>query len=213
MVRWLFLLVLAYLIGAIPTGLFWARLLGHVDVRQHGSGRTGATNVWRLAGTASGFLTAISDALKGSIVVWLAERLGYGPWETALAGTAAVLGHNYSIYLGFRGGAGTMISLGIATVFWPMGLLVLGGSGFLVMALVGHASVGSILVAVLLPLCFAIRGAWAYALGFGVPVGFLTLWALRPNIRRLLRREERFLPIYRKRRPPICLSRHPSEDT
>ncbi|HHE73075.1 MAG TPA: glycerol-3-phosphate acyltransferase [Chloroflexi bacterium] len=211
MIRWVILLVPAYLIGAIPTGFLWARLLGRVDVREHGSGRTGATNVWRLAGTASGLLTAATDALKGALVVWLAKRLGYGPWETALAGTAAVLGHNYSVYLRFKGGAGTMISFGIAAMLWPKTLLILGGSGVLAMALFGHASVGSVLVAILLPLCFAVGGMWPYALGFGLPVAFLTLWALRPNIGRLLRGEERFLPIYRRRRPPICISRHPSK--
>lgn len=213
MIRWMILLVPAYLIGAIPTGFLWARLLGHIDVREYGSGRTGATNVWRLAGTASGLLTAATDALKGALVVWLAKWLGYGLWETALAGTAAVLGHNYSVYLGFKGGAGTMISFGIAAVLWPKALLILGGSGLLIMALVGHASVGSVLVAILLPLCFVVQGTWPYALGFGVPVGLLTLWALRPNIGRLLRGEERFLPIYRTRRPPICISRHPSKGT
>ncbi len=201
----------AYLLGSLPPGLLWGWLAKQIDVRRHGSGRTGGTNVWRTTGFLPAFLTAISDALKGAAGIWLAHTLGLTPWQVALAGACGVVGHNYSIFLNFDGGAGTMISIGIAAALWSTNLLILIPLGLIAGLLVGHASVASILVALLLPVVFAARGEIVYALGFGVPAMLLTLWALRPNIRRLLNREERFLPIYTDKPPLIRLSRHPAK--
>jgi acyl phosphate:glycerol-3-phosphate acyltransferase len=201
----------AYVLGSISPGIFWGWLLRHIDVRRHGSGRTGGTNVWRTAGFPAALLTAIVDALKGTAGVWLAGLLGLPLWARALAGTLAVLGHNYSLFLKFKGGAGTATSVGAAALLWPPSLAVLVLSGVAAGLLVGHASVASIVVALLLPVLFLVRGEGVYAVFFGLPVMALTLWALRPNIERLLRRQERFLPIYQKSPPPIRLSHHPSE--
>ncbi len=203
----------AYVLGSISPGIFWAWVLRKIDVRQHGSGRTGGTNVWRTAGFVPALLTAIFDALKGAAGVWLAQLLQLPAWMWALAGTLAVVGHNYSLFLRFRGGAGTATSVGVATMLWSPSLAVLVLSGVAAGLLVGHASTASIVVALLLPVLFLIRGEVVTALLFGVPVMALTLWALRPNIERLLRGEERFLPIYRDKPPLIRLSRHPSETT
>lgn len=201
----------AYVLGSIPSGIFWAWAIKHVDVRQHGSGRTGGTNVWRTVGFGPALLTAISDGFKGAIAVWIARALGFESWSLALVGTFAVVGHNYSIFLKFRGGAGTATSVGVVCALWSwwgvlffVTLLVISG------ILIGQASVGSILLALLLPVVFLLRGEVAYAVGFGLVTMALTLWALRPNIRRILKREERFLPIYAEKPPPICLSRHPA---
>lgn len=201
----------AYLLGSLPPGLLWGWLVKHIDVRKHGSGRTGGTNVWRTTGFLPAFLTAISDALKGAAGIWLAHTLGLRPWQIALAGAFGVVGHNYSIFLNFSGGAGTMISIGIAAALWSTNLLILIPLGMIAGLLVGHASVASILVALLLPAVFVVRGEIAYALGFGVPAMLLTLWALRPNIRRLFKREERFLPIFKEKPPVIRISRHPPQ--
>jgi glycerol-3-phosphate acyltransferase PlsY len=138
--------------------------------------------------------------------------LGLPPWGEGLAGAVAVVGHNYSLFLNFRGGAGTATSVGAAAVLWPLSLPILILSGVVVGLLFGHASVASIWIAVMLPVLFALRGQGALALAFGVPAMLLTIWALRPNIRRLAQRRERFLPIYRDRPPPICLSRHPPDE-
>ncbi len=200
----------AYLLGSIPSGLFWGWVLKHIDVRRHGSGRTGGTNVWRSAGAVPALLTAVCDMLKGAAAVWIAQALGGGPWVVAVAGALAVVGHNYSVYLKFRGGAGTGTSLGVAGALWSGGLPLLVGLVVIVALLVGHASMGSIIAALALPVIFMARGEVAYAVGFGLPAMALTLWALRPNIRRLYRGEERFLPIYLKKPPLIRLSRHPA---
>ena len=205
-------LLAAYLLGSIPPGLFWGWLIKRIDVREHGSGRTGGTNVWRTVGFWAAFLTAVCDGLKGAAGIWIARALGLSPWGVALAGTAAVLGHNYSLYLKFHGGAGTMISIGIAATLWGIALPVLVLAGVGAGLLVGHASVASILIAVLLPVTFLLRGEIPYTIGFGLPTMALTLWALRPNIERLRRRAERFLPIYHKKPPPILLSNHPAHE-
>ncbi len=138
-------MVMAYLIGSIPTGLFWAWVTRKVDVRQHGSGRTGGGNVWRTAGFGAAVLTVLSDALKGAATIFVARAMGLSAWAVALAGTLAVVGHNYSIFLKFHGGAGTMTSLGVIFAYsWAEVLIVFIVPGLLIVWLVGHTSVGSI---------------------------------------------------------------------
>ncbi len=199
-----------YSLGSLPPGLFWGWVFRQIDVRYHGTGRTGGTNVWRTVGFVPAVLTALSDGLKGAAAIWLARVLGVGVWGMAVVGALAVLGHNYSCFLGFRGGAGTATSVGVAAALWfpSLPILVLLGVG--VGILVGHASVASISIALILPVLFFLSGDSTLALGFGVPTMLLTLWALRPNILRLLHREESFLPIFLKKPPLICLSRHPA---
>ena len=203
----------AYVLGSIPFGMLWAWLVKRIDVREHGSGRTGGTNVWRSAGFSAAFLTAVFDALKGATAIGLAHIAGLSMWGVALAGTMAVIGHNYSLFLGFHGGAGTGTSVGVSSAMWVIGLPILIAAGVAAGLLVGHASVASILIALLLPVVFLIRGDVAYAIGFGLPTMLLTLWALRPNIQRLFNGEERFLPIFGSKPPLIKLSHHPSDQS
>lgn len=202
----------AYVFGSIPSGIFWGWVFKRMDVRKHGSGRTGGTNVWRSVGFWPAFLTAFSDIFKGACGIWLANALGLGPWGLAIAGTLSVVGHNYSIFLKFKGGAGTATSIGVASALWGWwGLLFFVVFAVTMGLLVGHASVGSTLVAMLLPLVFLLQGEVVYAIGFGVLTMGLSIWALRPNIQRILKREERFLPIYTEKPPLICISRHPAK--
>lgn len=211
-IRWLLAWIGAYILGSLPSGMLWAWVTKRIDVREHGSGRTGGTNVWRTAGFFPAFLTALSDGLKGTAALWLARGLQLDEWGAAIAGTLAVVGHNYSLFLKFKGGAGTGTSVGVAAVPWIWNLPILLFAGVATGLLVGHASVASILIAVLLPILFGLRGEVAYAVAFGLPTMLLTLWALRPNIQRLAQRAERFLPIYMDKPPLIRLSRHPAKN-
>ncbi|HNT76216.1 MAG TPA: glycerol-3-phosphate acyltransferase [Anaerolineae bacterium] len=211
-INWLLAWGGAYILGSLPSGMLWAWVAKRIDVREHGSGRTGGTNVWRTAGFIPAFLTAFSDGLKGAAALWLARGLQLNVWGVAIAGTLAVVGHNYSLFLKFKGGAGTGTSIGVASVPWIWNLPILLLAGVAAGLLVGHASVASILIAILLPILFGLRGDVAYAVGFGVPTMLLTLWALRPNIQRLAQRAERFLPIYVNKPPLIRLSRHPAKN-
>ncbi len=202
----------AYLLGSIPAGMVWGWIARRIDIRKHGSGRTGGTNVWRSVGFIPAVLTAVTDGLKGAAAIWFAEAMELSLAAIAVAGVLAVVGHNYSLFLGFRGGAGTATTVGVAAAVWFPFLPILVIAGVIVGVLVGHASVASITIAVLLPLIFALRDEAPTAIILGIPVMLLTLWALRPNIQRLRDRAERFLPIFEHKPPLICLSRHPAHE-
>jgi glycerol-3-phosphate acyltransferase PlsY len=126
MTVFLLLLLGAYLVGAIPSGVILTRLAGVGDVRQAGSGNIGATNVYRVAGRRLGIITLICDALKGVLPLVVILALGgYSQAQLAMVAAAAFLGHCYPVYLGFKGGKGVATALGIFIVLSP--LAVFGG--------------------------------------------------------------------------------------
>lgn len=195
MLPWIGVLVVGYLLGSVPIGFLLVRWVRGVDVREIGSGRTGGTNVLRAAGWKVAVVAGLGDGLKAALAVVIAHWLDGPPIVLALAGAAAVMGHNYSVFLGFRGGAGAAAAIGAATILWPWNVAILLPVLLAVALITRHASVGSITLALLLPMIFTVRAAlglapWAY-LVYGLLAGALILWALRPNIRRLLRGEER----------------------
>jgi len=196
---WIVILGLAYLLGSIPVGVLVVRWIRGVDVRQVGSGRTGGTNVLRAAGWKAALLCGIGDIGKAALAVLLAWKLGGPPLLMALAGSAAVLGHNYPIFLRSRGGAGTASSIGGALILWFWGGLALLSVFLGVALLTRRASLGSIIVAILMPVVLLVQawqglGPWDYLL-YGALTSALTLWALRPNIQRLLQGTERRIEI------------------
>lgn len=110
-----------YLLGSIPFGLLLTKLFGAGDVRQQGSGNIGATNVSRVAGPLAGILTLLLDAGKGAAAVWLASRLsGQNTAPMMFAGLAALVGHCFPVWLGFKGGKGVATGLGIFLVLCPL---------------------------------------------------------------------------------------------
>jgi len=203
---------LGYLCGAIPFGYIYVRLFKGQDLTQIGSGRTGGTNSFRAAGLGVGVLTSFSDVLKGAAAVWLTTRLVGGalgpdltPWAQALAGVLAVVGHNWSIFLKFGGGAGTGPNVGWSAAIWPwifpIAFLVMGG----MLYFVGMASVASLSMAAVTIILFTVR----YALGMDATVayvagsivaGLVVTWALRPNIRRVMNGTERLVGRRAKKR-------------
>ena len=98
-------LLLSYLLGSIPNGLWLCRALWHVDLRQHGSHNIGATNAWRTLGKGPGFLVFFLDMLKGLLAVWLGEMLVGTPLVMILCGVLAIVGHSLSLFLRFHGGS------------------------------------------------------------------------------------------------------------
>ena len=200
-------ILLAYVIGSIPFGLLIVRVRTGKDVRSIESGRTGGTNAMRAAGFWAGFLTALLDILKAASTVWLVRAFGFAPaisvWLEVLAPTAAILGHNYSIFLPerkdgkfrLRGGAGGAASVGGAFGLWAPSILIVFPVGFFIFFAVGYASVTTMSVALIAMAVFIVRtiffgSPWQYIL-FGVLAEVLLIWALRPNIKRLLAGEER----------------------
>jgi glycerol-3-phosphate acyltransferase PlsY len=194
----------SYFLGSVPIGLMLVWLTTGRDVRQVGSGRIGGTNTLRAAGPWVALLTILADLAKGFLSVWL-TRIVVGtqgvesPLAESLAGLMAVIGHNYPVFIRFKGGAGTMTTGGGAIALWPWNAAILTPLGVGVIALTGHASVGSISIAVLIPIIYVVRallgvGPWEYLI-HGVGTMALTLWALRPNIQRLWEGRERRLVI------------------
>jgi glycerol-3-phosphate acyltransferase PlsY len=203
------LVVLGYLLGSIPFGLIIVKLKTGKDIRTVESGRTGGTNALRAAGFWAGLATAILDILKGAAAVWIAQALTGSDWVFVLAPVAAILGHNYSAYLPefdengkfkrLRGGAGGGPAAGGALGLWPVAGLIVIPVGALVFFGLGYASVTTMSVALTAIVVFAIRAwlgysPWIYVL-YGVLAEILLLWALRPNIQKLLNGTERVVGI------------------
>lgn len=198
------ILLAAYLFGSIPFGLIVVKLMTGKDVRTIASGRTGGTNAMRAAGPWAGILTAILDILKAAGTVWIAQVATPNVWIHALAPIAAILGHNHSIFLmertpdghvRLRGGAGGAAAGGGAFGLWPPAAFILIPIGFLVWYLVGYASVATLSIGLATIIIFGVRavlglGPWQYIL-YGVLAEILMIWALRPNIRRLMDGTER----------------------
>jgi len=105
--------LLSYLIGAVPFGLFFGKIFSNIDVRSVGSGNIGATNVLRAAGKKAAVMTLLADCLKGFMPVLAVKFIFHDDAVTALSGAAAILGHNYPIYLAFKGGKGVATSFGV----------------------------------------------------------------------------------------------------
>ena len=193
--QWIVALLVSYLLGSIPVGILVVRWARGIDVRRVGSGRTGGTNVLRAAGWKAAVFTGLGDASKATLAVLVARWLHGPSLLLALAGAAAVVGHNYSLFRGFRGGAGTGASIGGALALWPVSGLITVPALMGVSVVTGKASLGSITITLVLPLVFAVRailghGPWAYV-AHGLATSAVTLWALRPNIKRLLDGSER----------------------
>jgi acyl phosphate:glycerol-3-phosphate acyltransferase len=147
----------AYLIGGIPIGWLVARASGVTDIRQHGSGTIGATNVLRTLGRRAGIATLLGDVGKGYLAVTLAAALGGGePGVTATATVAAVAGNCWSVFLGFRGGKGVATGLGALLTTVPLATLAALPVFVAVVATTRFVSLGSLLSALCVPL-----GAWA----------------------------------------------------
>ncbi|MGE3763648.1 MAG: glycerol-3-phosphate 1-O-acyltransferase PlsY [Kofleriaceae bacterium] len=112
------LLLFGYWAGAVPFGVLIAKWLG-VDIREHGSGNIGATNVTRVLGPVPGAIVLVLDAMKGAVPVWLAIRYSGEPWMVMATGFAAIIGHCFSPFLEFRGGKGVATAMGVFLVLDP----------------------------------------------------------------------------------------------
>ena len=134
--------VIAYLIGSIPFGYLIVRSRGGGDIRQTGSGGTGATNVSRRAGKAAGVLTLLLDAAKGCVAVVIAKAVSGDDWVIAAAAIAALVGHIFPVWLSFRGGKGVATGVGIFLVLAPIAVLCAGVVFVAIVALTRYVSLG-----------------------------------------------------------------------
>jgi glycerol-3-phosphate acyltransferase PlsY len=183
--------LLAYVIGATPFGFLAGKMRG-VDIRDHGSGNIGATNVLRILGKPIGITTLILDILKGLVPVLIAQAVADSTVVHILTALAAIMGHNYTFWLGFKGGKGIATSAGAVAPLFPVALLVAVITWLLTFAITRYVSVASILAALSLPLAIALQnlssGEWDLPLfGFTLFLAAMAVWRHRDNIRRLAR--------------------------
>ena len=180
------LVVAAYLIGSIPFGYLIVRGRGGGDIRETGSGGTGATNVLRRAGKAAGVLTLLLDAAKGCIAVLIAKGFSGDDWVIAAAAIAALVGHIFPVWLGFRGGKGVATGVGIFLVLAPIALLCAGVVFVAIVALTRYVSLGSITAAILIPVIVGVQSDSQPLLIAAVVGAALIVFAHRGNIQRLV---------------------------
>ncbi|HTD45708.1 MAG TPA: glycerol-3-phosphate 1-O-acyltransferase PlsY [bacterium] len=179
-------IIVSYLIGAIPTGLIVVRLLTGEDIRRHGSGNIGTVNVLRVAGTGTAVVVLAVDILKGLVPVMLAVRMGLPAWTVVAGGLAAIAGHNWSVFLKFQGGKGIATSFGVLLALsWPAAA-VAGAVWVVAVAITRYSSLGSLLAAVSVPLSLRwLRQPDAYVY-FGIIAALFAVYRHRANIQRLV---------------------------
>jgi acyl phosphate:glycerol-3-phosphate acyltransferase len=194
--HWLLPLV-AYLLGSIPFGLLIVRALGAGDIRLTGSGNIGAANVARNVGWLAGSLTLLFDAAKGYFAVWTAGHYTHGSerWMI-IAAVAAVIGHIFPVWLGFKGGKGVATSLGAFLPICAVAVAAAGAFWLLVVAFWRYSSLGSIVAAMMLPLLVCLFYAPGHAPSTFVLLGTIVVALLvlakhRSNMERLVAGTER----------------------
>ncbi|EEX48878.1 acyl-phosphate glycerol 3-phosphate acyltransferase [Jonquetella anthropi DSM 22815] len=187
-------LALAYLIGSIPTGYLSVRLVRGIDIRTFGSGNTGGTNVGRLMGRKWGVGVIVFDMLKGALVIGLFRLAGLPNWLVMCGALAAVLGHNYPIWLGFRGGKGVATTFG--TLFfcalpWSAAAIALAGVVWgLCLYLWRMVSLASLIALTAAPVLLALAKVPAESVWLGVCLALLAFWRHRSNVGRIMRGTE-----------------------
>ena len=189
----LVLALAAYLIGSLSFATILVRLFRGVDVRDHGSGNAGATNVLRTAGRGLAIATMALDLAKGAAGVLLMHLVSYDPRWTGLAGVAAILGHVFPVFFGFRGGKGVATAIGAFLVISPLAVLAAVLLFILVVAATRYVSLGSVTAACVLPLSLRLLRAPEAHVVAGALTTALILFSHRANIRRLLDGTERKL--------------------
>jgi glycerol-3-phosphate acyltransferase PlsY len=208
------ILLMSYLVGSIPWGFILVRLISGEDIRGIESGRTGGTNTMRAAGLVPGLLTSVLDILKSAVMVWVARDLfPFAYWFHVLVIGIVVLGHNYSAFLIKRdptgklsiggGAGGTPAVGGIVGLWWPS-FFILFPLGYIIVMVIGYASLATLSLPVIGSLIFLLRfiwfeDPWQYIFAGLIPE-ILIIWALRPNIKRLINGTERLVGIRAKKR-------------
>ena len=181
-----FSLILGYLLGSIPSGWLAGRWLKGIDLREIGSGSTGATNVLRQVGKGPALIVFLIDVGKGAAAVLIARALGLGDWIQVLAGLTALAGHIWPVWLGFKGGKAVATGLGLFLgLAWPVGLASF-GVFMAVFSLSRLVSLASVLAAISLPLLMAAGSGSTANLVVALVAMLLVLWRHRSNIQRLI---------------------------
>jgi glycerol-3-phosphate acyltransferase PlsY len=195
------LVLLAYLAGSIPFGLVVGKLFFGVDVREHGSGNVGTTNVGRVLGKKAGITVFVCDMLKGYLPAAVGAGL-FHPWLAIIVAASPVVGHMYSIFLKGRGGKGIATGAGVVLALVPLLFAIVISLWIALVLTTRYVSVASLAAASLVPLlAVALQEPLPYKIA-GLLVATVIWWAHRGNIRRLLAGEEHRVRLPWSSRPP-----------
>ena len=214
------IVILSYLVGSIPTSLIVSKAVKGIDIRQHGSGNAGGTNVMRVLGWKHGVMVILLDALKGVLAVVVVARLHYGGLPFAnvspfddftlvqiIAGISAVIGHIWTVFAGFKGGKGIATALGMLLMIVTIDMLIALGVFFIVVTLSRYVSLGSIMGAISVPLAMVLREnvfhetitGYGTLLPFVIAVSLLVIYTHRKNVVRILNGTENKLSFKKKK--------------
>ena len=187
----IFFLVLGYVMGALPNGVWIGKYFKNIDIREHGSKNSGATNAYRVLGPRYGIMVLIADALKGFLPPFLASRFGVSGNMLLVIGVLAIVGHSLSFFLNFKGGKGVATSLGVFLFLIPNVTLALLIIFILVVYFTRYISLGSIIAAAALPILTAfspIRNNVGRTplIIMTLLIGAFVIWRHRTNITRLM---------------------------
>lgn len=187
----IFFLVLGYVMGALPNGVWLGKYFKNIDIREHGSKNSGATNAYRVLGPKYGIMVLILDALKGFLPPFLASRFGVSGNILLVIGVLAIVGHSLSFFLNFKGGKGVATSLGVFLFLIPNVTLALLIIFILVVYFTRYISLGSIIAAAALPILTAFSpiknnvGRTPLII-MTLLIGAFVIWRHRTNITRLM---------------------------
>lgn len=180
----------AYLIGSIPNGLIIGKLFWQIDLRKHGSKNIGATNAYRTLGAKPAALIFIMDLLKGIIGVWLGSYMIGTPLAMILGGIAAIIGHNWSIFLKFTGGKGVATSLGVIAMLMPQVTIVVFVTWVVIVYLTKYVSLASIVAAMMVPICSYFFNEPLEYLCFSILAAVFVIYRHKTNVQRLINGNE-----------------------
>lgn len=181
--------IVSYLIGSIPFSFLTAKYMGGIDIRNYGSGNTGATNVFRTLGKKAGAIAFIGDFLKGFIVAVLAKNL-ISVDVAVICSVLVIFGHCYPIFLGFKGGKGVATAGGTVFALYPLLGAILLSTVFIIIAITRIVSFASISAAILFPILSFVFRTHAYFLYFSIAVGLFVVYRHKSNIGRLIAGKE-----------------------
>ncbi len=183
------IVILAYLIGNFATSILVGKLLANIDIRHHGSGNAGSTNVFRTLGLKAGALTFLGDSIKGIVAVLIGKAFG-GETLGVICGVAVIIGHNWPVFLKFKGGKGIATSIGVGFMVHPLSAFICVTIGIVILFISKYVSLASVTAITLLPLVLYLLKGKEY-LPFGLILAAMAIYRHRGNIERLLKGTER----------------------
>ncbi|HEX7065447.1 MAG TPA: glycerol-3-phosphate 1-O-acyltransferase PlsY [Bacillales bacterium] len=183
--------VIAYLLGSVSFSFLITKLMLKDDIRKHGSGNAGATNTLRVLGTGPAVTVLLLDVLKGVAAVWVAVWLGDGVWALPIAGLMAIVGHNWPVFFGFRGGKGVATTIGVFATLFFLPSIYAGIVAILLIIFTRYVSLGSLLFVIAAPFFTLFVGVYPFSYFIiGLIIAALSYWRHRSNITRLIKGTE-----------------------